>query len=352
MRRLGEIQNNKGLLSTPYLTVGEILYLYNMKSLKWWLLSVAMVVGMTTALVSCGDDKDDGGNTDSSKVAPSTIASANLIADFPFEGNGKDTVGGLTPKSTGTGVTYPAGQRGKAYKGSEAGFLLYELPTASKIKTLKAFTVSLWAKMVPNTVATTDAPEQMLFHVDGKGDWIWGNLFLLQHRNWPEGETEQSKDYAEMDCYFWKDNATSTVGDPWKGQRGSGWFQKVVSNDKWVHIICTYDNVASEFRAYVNGALVTAYDGTAYTGIERWQGDHAEDNPTPAARLGDLKFNEPTLLAIGSWADKADGTALVEDAWASPFKGSLDEFRIYDRGLTAAEVDALFKAELSWTPEE
>ncbi|MDR3297630.1 MAG: LamG domain-containing protein [Prevotellaceae bacterium] len=313
-----------------------------MKKVSFWLLTAVAVAGMATATTSCGDD-NDGGNTDGSKVDPSTIASANLIAYFPFEGDGKDVVGNLTPSSTGTGITYPAGQCGKSYKGAEAGYLLYDLPASSKIKTLKAFSISLWAKMVPNTTATTDAPEQMLFQVDGKGDWIWGNLFFLQHRNWPESETDKDKNFAEMDCYFWKDDAIA-----WKGQRGSGWFQNV-QNNQWVHIICTYDNVASEFHAYVNGTLITAFDGTEYQGIKRWQEESADNSN--AAPLGDLKFNAPEHLAIGAWANKALGTDLVEDAWASSFKGQLDELRFYDKGLTAAEVAELYAAEQSQIEE-
>ena len=196
--------------------------------------------------------------------------------------------------------------------------------------------VPLWVKMVPNTVATTDAPEQMVFHLDGTGDWIWGNLFLLQHRNWPEGETEQARNFGEMDCYFWKEDAAD-----WKGQRGSGWFLDVTA-PQWRHIICTYDNATSQFHAYVNGIHVTNFDGSAYpdTRINRTQGDGG-------APFGDLKFTNANHLAIGAWCDRLRGESLLEDAWASPFKGQIDEFRIYDKGLTAAEAKALYDAEVT-----
>jgi hypothetical protein len=193
--------------------------------------------------------------------------------------------------------------------------------------------------MVPNTVETTDAPEQMVFQIDGTGDWIWGNLFLLQHRNWPEGETEQAKNYAEMDCYFWKEAEID-----WRGQRGNGWYLDVTA-PQWRHIICTYDNVTSEFHAYVNGLHVTAFDGTDYMGVNRKQ---SEDG----LPLGDLIFKEANNLAIGAWCNRLKGTDLLEDLWASPFKGQLDEFRIYDRALSSAEAKDLYDAEITQINEE
>jgi hypothetical protein len=138
-----------------------------------------------------------------------------------------------------------------------------------------------------------------------------------------------------MDCYFWKDDS-----EEWKNQRGNGWYVDVTA-PQWRHIICTYDNVSSEFHAYVNGVHVTAFDGTEYMGVNRWQRD-GEDLP-----LGDLKFNAPEKFAIGAWCDRLAGTALQEDAWASPFKGLIDELRIYDRGLTAEEVKDLYDAEIT-----
>ncbi|MHC1704388.1 MAG: hypothetical protein AB9846_10810 [Tenuifilaceae bacterium] len=287
-------------------------------------------------VTSCKDDDTD--DPYAGKTNPSTIATTNLVAYFPFENNGTDEISMITPSNTATTTaTFAAGRRGQAFQGAtdKNSGLLYTLPTGSKLKTLKTFSVSVWLKQIPNTVATTDAPEQMVFHLDGKGDWIWGNLFLLQHRNWPAGATERERNFAEMDCYFWKDDASA-----WKGQRGSGWFVDVTA-PQWRHIICTYDNVTSTFHSYVNGVHVTAYDGTAYMGVNRWQ---ADGQTTP---LGDLKFNTPEKFAIGAWCDRLAGTSLQDDAWASPFKGLIDELRIYDRGLTALEAKALYDAEVT-----
>ncbi|MEI7503192.1 MAG: hypothetical protein WCJ61_07900 [Paludibacter sp.] len=273
------------------------------------------------------------------KTDPSTIATSNLVAYFSFDTDGVDKIGSLTPSNTATTtVTFTDGRRGKAYQGTADGLksgLLYTLPATSKLKSLKTFSFSMWTKMVANTLLTTDAPEQMVFQIDGTGDWVWGNLFFLQHRNWPAATIEKDRDFAEMDCYFWKDDATAN-----KGQRGSGWFLNA-AQPQWKHIICTYNNATSEYHAYVNGVQVTAFDGTEYTGVKRWQ-DAAKTIP-----LGDLKFKDAEHLVIGAWSDRLKGTSLQTDDWASPYKGQLDEFRVYDRALTAAEAKALYDAEVT-----
>jgi len=305
-------------------------------------LSFAVIATMMSGLLfSCNNDEEKEPEEKEPEepeiTGPNAIATDNLIAYFAFEGNGKDEISGMTPTNMATTtVTFPDGRSGKGFKGTDDGLnsgLLYALPANSKLRDLKAFSIAFWAKMEPNTLETTDVPEQMVFQIDGTGDWIWGNLFLLQHRNWPEAEEEREQKFAEMDCYFWNDDAAE-----WKGQRGNGWFLDVTAT-QWRHIICTYDNVTSKFNAYVNGVHVTRFDGTEYPGVDRKQGEDGDP-------LGDLKFKEAQNLAIGAWCNRLKGTDLLEDDWAASFKGMIDEFRIYDRGLTATEAKALYDAEV------
>jgi hypothetical protein len=302
------------------------------------LFTLFVSVSLSLSLTSCGDDDDNNGSGGDGKTDPSTIAAANLVAYFPFEGNGTDEISKMTPSNTATTtVTFVDGRRGKAFQGAadaNSG-LLYNLQASSKLKTLKAFSFSGWLKTVPNTIATGNPPEQMVFQLDGTGDWIWGNLFLLQHRNFPEEPDNAHHTTAEFDCYFWKEDA-----DAWKGQRGNGWDLDVTS-PQWRHIICTYDNVSSEFHAYVNGVHVTNPDGTEYSGSKRWQKE-GEDMP-----LGDLKFTNAEKFAIGAWCNRLAGTDLLEDDWASPYKGQIDELRIYDRSLTKEEAKKLYDAEIT-----
>jgi hypothetical protein len=182
----------------------------------------------------------------------------------------------------------------------------------------------------------------MIFQIDGSGDWIWGNLFLLQHRNYPQNDpTDPSYANADMDCYFWKDDAAE-----WHGQRGNGWSLNVME-PVWRHIICTYNATTSEFHGYVNGVEIVSPDTTVYRGVQRWQGP--ADSTGVQIPFGPLKFNNAQNLVIGAWAERLKGEQLQTDAWAAPLRGLMDEFRIYNRGLTKTEAENLYAAELSQT---
>jgi hypothetical protein len=299
-----------------------------MKKVSFWLLTAVAVAGMATALVSCGDD-NDGTTIDESKVDPSTIASANLIAHFPFEGDGKDVVGNLTPSNAATStVTFITGMRGKSYKGSNdltKGFLLYTLPSTSKLKNLQGFSYSVWLKMVREVV-----PQPMVFQLDGVTDWVWGNLSLRQDR-------DSKPDTTELVTIFFKEDAVA-----WKNQFAGGSFVSPV--ERWVHFIATYNGTTSEYHTYLNGAELTG-EGS----INKWQED-PEANAS-AAPLGNLKFVEANILSIGAWVERAKGLSLLEDEWAGNYLGQIDEFRIYDKGLSAEEAKALYDAEFSQIDE-
>ncbi len=302
--------------------------------LKFAYVAFAAIIG-GFMFTSCGDDDDnDGGNNNGGKIDPNTIAPNNLVAFFNFEGNGNDQKGGLTPVKE-VKSSYPEGRRGKAYQGTgsagsagvmgELSCLRYNLPENSKISTLKAFSVSMWVKMQ----ATTDGgPEPMIFQVDGTTDWTWGNFFMLQHRN------SVPVDTITVDTYFWKDDAVKNAADPdvWKGQRVASKLANMANN--WKHVIVTYDNVASKFCLYIDGAKFAG--GTGYE--DRKQSE-------TGAPLGDLKFNAPKTFTIGAWADVAKDTNPETWDWAGSFKGMLDEFRIYDRALSADEAKKLYTAE-------
>lgn len=312
---------------------------------KWFIFAFIAMFFASLAFNACKDDKKD--KDDDPEIPevdpndPSRIAEDNLIAYFAFEGDGKDVISAMMPSNTATTtVTFPEGRRGKCFQGTDDGLksgLLYALPEGSKLKDLKAFSVAFWSLMAPNTIETTNAPEQMVFQIDAiDGDWVWGNLYFLQKRNFPEQENSDFRDYGEMVSAFFKyDDAVA-----WQGQTANGWFLDVTAT-QWRHIICTYDNVSSEFHAYVNGVHITAFDGTPYMGVNRKQ---SEDGPA----LGDLKFKNAQNFVIGAWAERLKGASLTEDVWAAPYRGKLDELRIYDRGLTTEEVTALYQAEIKY----
>lgn len=278
---------------------------------------IMLIAGV--AAVSCTKSSD---NNNGGKIDPSTIATANLVAYFPFENNGNDAVSGMTP-SQSPNVTYVTGQRGKAYQGANGAFCLYDLPASSKLKTLKAFTIAMWFYGTPAVNEVVPVPG--ILQINGTTDPVWGNLTLTQDR------MPATSDSLNIKIVFHKEGAT------WNNQF-VGFSNKAYTKNLWLHIVFDYDNTTSKYMVYINGnPLNLAADIT-----DRWA-DAPEVSPRP--KLGDLVFANAAKLSVGAWMKQA--TATSPDDWMGNFTGKIDELRIYDKGLTAIEVKSLFEAEVT-----
>lgn len=101
--------------------------------------------------------------------------------------------------------------------------------------------------------------------------------------------------------------ARSQANDAWQGLGGKA----PVPLGEWSHLMATYDPTAGEWRLYVNGELSNSGPRTGgFGGIMR------------------------SKLALGSWA------------WTQAhfLNGLLSDIRIYNRALSAAQVQALYEA--------
>ncbi len=270
-----------------------------------------LIVGMVVS--SCKKDEDD---PDAGKIDPGTIATANLIAYFPFDGNATESIASLTP-TVQTGVTYVAGRRGQAYQGADLAHLRYALPAASKMKTLTSFSVALWFK----SPLVTGDPEPIFFQIGKSDDLFWGNLTLALNR------LNATADSLLFKAFFLK------TGVQWSGQHVS-YGNKAFTINSWMHLIFEYDATTSKYKIYKNGVKVVTN-----TGVEDRKSGEA-GNP-----LGALAFQNADVINIGAWRPKTEGTAT--DSWMGWFKGNLDELRVYDKALSDAEALALFEAEVT-----
>lgn len=277
---------------------------------------IAMMIMMSSMLTSCNkdDDPDDG------KIDPGTIATTNLVAHFPFDGNGTEMIANITP-TLQPNVTYVAGRRGQAYQGANMAHLLYTLPATSKIKTLTSFTLAMWFK---SPIVTGD-PEPTIFEIGKSDDLFWGNLKLTLIRRDPGVDTLVFKSLFRK------------AGVPWDGQ----WIEygnELFPINIWMHLVFQYDQNTSKFMIYKDGVKIVTDDGVE----NRWADS---DAVVPRPPLGPLAFVNADVINIGAWRPKTEGTAT--DAWMGWFLGNLDELRVYDKALTAAEVKALFDAEVT-----
>lgn len=275
------------------------------------LLAVMLMSGLI--LSSCGkDDDDDNGG----KVDPNTIATTNLIAHFPFDGNATERIASITP-TLQPGVTYVAGRRGQAYQGADNAHLLYTIPTGSKLKTLTSFTLAMWFR----SPLVTGDPEPTVFEIGKSTDLFWGNMKFALNR------LAATADSLQLKSFFYKDGAE------WSGQHIS-FSKNVFLINQWMHLVIMYDETTSKYMIYKDGVKIVTS-----AGVE----DRKAGPDGPA--LGPLAFVNADKINIGAWRPKTENGAT--DAWMGWFKGNLDELRVYDKALSAAEVKALYDAEVS-----
>ena len=277
---------------------------------------IAMMIMMSSMLTSC--NKDD--NPDDGKIDPGTIATTNLVAYVPFDGNGTEKIANLTP-TLQPNVTYVAGRRGQAYQGANMAHLLYTLPATSKLKTLTSFSVAMWIK----SPLVTGDPEITLFEIGKSDDFFWGNLKLGLLR------LNATADSLNFKAFFLKNGAV------WSGQHIS-YSDPLFPINMWMHMVFQYDQATSKFMIYKDGVKIVTNDGVE----NRWA---AGDDVVPRPPLGPLAFANADKINIGAWRPKTEGTAT--DAWMGWFLGNMDELRVYDKALTAAEVKALYDAEVT-----
>jgi hypothetical protein len=282
------------------------------------LFTVMLMVGIMTSSCSKSNNDPNAGKTD-----PSTIAAANLIAYFPFES--EPAVGAAVEKSNSTityvkkvgAASFVTGRRGNGYKGSATeAYLEYNIAAGTALKTLSEFTMACWIK----TPVTTSGAAK-IFSVNG-GDSFMGNLVMIQ-------ESQALGDSVDMKMFLF-----ASTSPAWKGQDIRKQSNKFL-NDKWYHIVGIYRKSTSTMEYYANGLLVL-------TSIRYSDGVPAS-GPQPV--LGAITLGQDmTKLHFGAWAQQIAGTP---EAWMTYYKGIVDEYRIYNKALSATEVKALYDAEVT-----
>ena len=272
------------------------------------------------AVASC--NKEKGGEQDGPKGASVTVAKENLVLYLPFEseevGSGDVT---FNTKGAATEANFITGRTGKAFTGGENKYLLYDVAADSPIRTIKGYTLSAWIKQVEIPQAQAAVP--MYFQVcqlDSESpDHFWGNLSLAIDR------TDEGAGYLT-----YKTVGRFDGGNLWKTWNGD--YGECYPAGRWNHLIFIYDNATSQYHVYVNGTDITP--------------ESAVECIIGSDPLGDLVFKAADQVVVGAWMPKLlDGAT---DEWMGWLDGgAIDELRLYNRALTAAEAAELYKQEIA-----
>jgi hypothetical protein len=256
---------------------------------------------------SCSEVEDNY-STFTGKTDPATIESANFKAYFPLESKYILTYGGgidssLSDIVIGDSSDFSTGVRGAAFYGDTvSSYLKIPLQTNVFLKSLQEFTLSFWMK------APTETSKIMNILMVNGGNDTYGTLSLT------------------LDSLYLQGSVYNTLTDSTYYVSVS---RDVVKSGVWSYITFSYSKESSELALYTNGSL----------------SNEVLCNDSTAAPMDTLTLSSSMkYLYIGAWPQQIANTATSNMGY---FPGCLDEMRIWNKCLTAGEVNTLYQAELS-----
>ncbi|MBL7740934.1 MAG: LamG domain-containing protein [Chitinophagaceae bacterium] len=224
--------------------------------------------------------------------------------------NAVDSIRATFPSDNPLG--FVDGVKGKAMKGENKKFIKYSKPN-DWVTLSQSFTISFWEKHDGQTKnnAGTNGPEYAMSFKSTNGHWSGASFLLFLEGN--------NAACAIKTMLVDKNNA-----DGWMTWEGGSTIAGLMDNN-WHHIVITYNAASSTMMLYV--------DGVANANLRTW-GTHG------AINMSNANISE---VRVGS----GPGTSYDSDDWlSSSWKGGLDQFRMYDKVLSAAEIQALFTGKL------
>ncbi|HET9057934.1 MAG TPA: LamG domain-containing protein [Chitinophagaceae bacterium] len=201
------------------------------------------------------------------------------------------------------------GISGKAMQGVDGKSIVYA--SANDMNKATSFTIAFWMKN------TDEGRTEFVFSlVDDKYGWHHSAIFLLlEHGN----TTATTLKLGLMDQWLeWPD---------------ANKFPKPLLDGNWHHIAFVYDENTSKLTYYFDGSVVTGAPAGA-TDVKNGS------NPR-----GALDLKSANKLILGGW-NKHGGAQGPQDDWIKSYKGGLDQFRMYNKALSASEIQALFTNKL------
>ena len=310
-------------------------------------LGVFLIAGITIA--SCNKNEDPGLPPIGGYNTSDEVAAANNVIKISFDGSLTESKGNIPGTSTNT--AFATGAKGQAFEGSstQARYAIYDAPSA--FATMTSLSIAFWMK-APQTVDNPDPNPvqgkgvQGIFALANPLDF-WGGINLfLEGNNTSAGVPNPDTLRVKL---LWQNKR---AGVNWQGQDPQFYVPAAV--DQWVHIAFTYDAASSIVTVYKNGvkggAKSLAGPYGPFDGSNTLYADDpgaASGNPKAAPLHGALQFPAATKMVIG--ANQFSTTPSLGSAgaqpWSTTFRGLLDEFRIYNKGLTSSEVESLYQLE-------
>jgi hypothetical protein len=221
------------------------------------------------------------------EVPVPTTLETGLVAHYPFNGNAEDKSGkGRHATVSGAVLTTDrSGQSNSAYLFDGLDDLISASSTSGL--TNSNLTYSAWIKPTANPAASSYTT---LVSIGGMG----ADQCMTINNNY----------HSTLGVNVGGYNTITTVSNA-----SSVSSKQLPVLSEWVHV--TYTRSNTDIKLYLNGEL---------------KGSVTTNDALP-------KYTTPAIFTMGTRYNKSEGF----------FKGAMDEVRIYDRALSATEVQELFK---------
>lgn len=187
--------------------------------------------------------------------------------------------------------------------------------TANEFASSTSWSISYWMKHAP----ATDGEPEFHFSLVSPDYWHGSGLFLLVEKGGPD-PGNSTPDL--MACKL-------AIEDYWVEFIGAARLPNAL-NGNWHHLVFTYSAEDSKVRAYVDGQLAQT------------SGEVQKDGAARGAR----PFGNASNFIIAGWNKHVPGVSGPTDGWIHSYSGTMDQFRLYSKALSASEVLALYNTKL------
>ncbi|MBC7934316.1 MAG: LamG domain-containing protein [Rhizobacter sp.] len=253
-------------------------------------------------LLLAGCEKKERPELDPNYPVDQPLPGGDLRFFVPFGGteefprlNSRDSISGHPAQISPLSVV-PGGITGDALQGADGKAAKYL--DANDFKSAGDFTMAFWMK----SAARAGRTEFIMSLVQPGLAWHSSSLFILV-----ENQTATSV------------TMKVAVKDQWL----EGNFNRPMFDDQWHHIVYSFNNTDKKMTYYFDGVEVTGLANNQY-------------NVSNA-----VSFSGASNLILGGW-NKHGGAGGPNDDWVKSYNGLLDQFRLYNKALSASEAMALF----------
>ena len=210
-------------------------------------------------------------------------------------------------------VTYVDGVSGKALSTPANGYTIF--PSANDFRKATSFSVAFWMKKDgPNPAG---GGTSFVFGLSStSGIWSQQDMFLF----FEDAGNPSSADLAA---------AKFVLNDTWYEFVGDKRIPNLLNN-QWHHVAIVLDESTKMLTFYVDGAPTTANIPAGFGSFTK------NDGKADFSKISGLVIGAPGHFAV----------AKKPDSWMGNFNGQIDQFRLYTKALTAAEVSALFSGKM------